>query len=553
MREIILGATFAEFIDELIVKSPCTFEIRHPNAVRSFGPGWAYQRADLLRRALDQRFPEGSIDGNIFDPKKQKEAESRKRKLDEIRNMASSKMDLFGPIEQALPGDMGSLRVHLPYFNLKDGPSILFFKIVDDLIYPLDQEEDDDDETENELGREAATITRESWRGFSTSVGSTKMPRNTKRQYRPILMTNFPVIVELDIVDHATISIDRNSLVLDGEKDVRRVVRETCLSLFENFARHQKSSPYVEATVELLRDNEFELPPDLKGLSGLYWIFPANPKEDIFVWRPIAFPAILNLDGSSRSDRLLNGRLDTARAYKDEIRGFDLDSNASIEPLGVLAPARILLCKRRRKLRIALLYETGSDFRVDRRLIAEFPEEWAHVIAIKYNSQTIYNRNCSLNRRMSSNGWQELKSVQSNRVLHSDVLPSMSPADTRLELLSRVAQSNSEVASAFILYYCDMLDCEDWNSLRAADLKSWQAVFQLAGFGSSSDFVVFWQYDGEDDDGLLLRLSVDGATKLKGHVSPGGHPCLPIPSEQWWLDGDNRNGIRRGMTGAKRN
>jgi hypothetical protein len=154
---------------------------------------------------------------------------------------------------------------------------------------------------------------------------------------------------------------------------------------------------------------------------------------------------------------------------------------------------------------------------------------------------------------MSSNGWQELKSVQSNRVLHSDVLPSMSPADTRLELLSRVAQSNSEVASAFILYYCDMLDCEDWNSLRAADLKSWQAVFQLAGFGSSSDFVVFWQYDGEDDDGLLLRLSVDGATKLKGHVSPGGHPCLPIPSEQWWLDGDNRNGIRRGMTGAKRN
>jgi hypothetical protein len=68
-------------------------------------------------------------------------------------------------------------------------------------------------------------------------------------------------------------------------------------------------------------------------------------------------------------------------------------------------------------------------------------------------------------------------------------------------------------------------------------MSNWITVFQLAGFNSDQDFVLYWLFDNEGDDGFLLRLSIDGATKLRGHVLPGGHPLLPLPNERWWLDG----------------
>jgi hypothetical protein len=549
MRGLILDTSFVEFIDRLIVKSPCVFEIRHPKRVRSFGPGWAYQRVDLLQRALDQRFPEGSVVDGISDPKKQKDAEVRKKELDEIRSIASSTMDLFGPIEQVLPNDIGSLRVHLPYFNLKDGPSLIFFKIIDDLIHPLRHENADEDQIE--LGKDGATIVRESWRGFSISTDpiDSDSPRYRGNEHRSIFSTDLPVIVELDIVDEATISIDRNSLVLDSGKDVREVVKEACLLLLKNFARHHKSSPYTEAAIALLRETEFELPADLMELSGNHWIFPANSKEDIFVWRPVAFPAVLNLDGPSRGDRLLNGPSGLGPSYRDEIRPFDFNSSAQIDPLGVLAPSRILLCKGRRKLRLALLCERGSGLPVDERLIAEFPEEWIRVIAIENdNEQTIYNRNSSLIRQAGRDAWQEFKALQFGERAGPERRP---PDEWRAAVLSRVAQTNPEIASAFILYYCDRWGSEEWNSLKAANSESWLTTFNLAGLGSSRDFVGFWRLS-DDNDGVLLRLSVDGATKLRGHVLPGGHMTLPIPNGRWWLDGANHDRGRSKKTGAKK-
>jgi hypothetical protein len=553
-KDLILGQKFNDFVDDLLIKTPCVFEFRHLSATKSFGPGWAHQKADLLQRTLDVNFPEGTVDANISDPKEKKEAEANKKKLDQFRNEASSKMNLFGPVEEVLPNDMGMLRVHLPYFDLDEGPSLLFFSTIDGLIHPLTQEDDEDD---LEVGRRLDSISRESWRGFSTSMaainssGSSRSLRYSRSSYRSRVRINLPAIVELDFVDRAKISIDRNSLEIDDENnDVGKSVRRVCLSLLETFAGYQGLSPYAGITIALLGERGVELSPELKAHSGVYWIFPTGSKEDVFMWRQIAFPAILNLDGASKDDRLVNERMEEGSPFKDEIREFDLDGTSDIEPLSILAPARILLFRRRRKFRLGLLYDAASTSKRDRRLIAEFPDEWAHIIAIEYNSSTIYNGSCPLSKRAGSDGWHQLQNIQAGSSLLSE-LKSLVDVDSLVDfdlfedsaaptsvLLSRVAKTNPETAAAFILYYSYKLDCEEWNSAKSADEQNWLAIFELAGMSSCSDFVVFWEFNSNGNDGILLRLSVEGAIKLKGHVLPGGHPTLPTPKEQWWLDSD---------------
>lgn len=245
------------------------------------------------------------------------------------------------------------------------------------------------------------------------------------------------------------------------------------------------------------------------------------------MWRPINFPAILNLDGSRRDDRLLVDASNLTHGYRDEIRLFDVqDLGDSIEPLGNFTPTKILFCKRRRKFRLALLYDANLPLRTDKRLVAEFPAEWARFIAVEYNGKTIYNESSSLNRHVDSDSWREFISLRRG-------------LDAVDVMLSIVAQASRKMASAFILHECDERDCDDWNRLRTANLSSWMAVFRLAGFNSDQDFVLYWQLNNEGDDGFLLRLSIDGATKLRGHVLPGGHAMLPSPKEEgWWLDGN---------------
>ena len=306
VKNLISERRFQQFIDELIIRTPCVFELRHLGTEKSFGPGWAHKKADLLQRALDRSFPEGSVDGDILDPKEKKEREARKKALDQIRILASSKMDLFGPIEEELPSGMGKLRVHLPYFNLNDGPSFLFFNVTDGVIRPLTQE-DDEDEDEIELGRRLGTIARESWRGFSTSMatdtssGSPKWIRYSERRFRSSFRTNLPVIVELDFVDGAKISIDRNSLEIGSLMEVNKFVHQACLLLLRNFATYQGSSPYAGITIALLDEEGFELSPELKALSGVHWIFPANSKEDALSLAEDCFPCY------SQSRRIISG------------------------------------------------------------------------------------------------------------------------------------------------------------------------------------------------------------------------------------------------------
>jgi hypothetical protein len=533
IKELILGAEFSDLIGGLIVKSPCVFETQHPSLAKSIGPGWADKKSDLLERVLEETFPERLLDDDISDSKARKEAESHKRYWDEIRSEASSRLDLFGPIEQVLPNDMGTFRIHLPYFKLDNGPSLLFFKIAEGKILPLAKDQNWD-EHEVQLAMLPTPILRQSWRGFSSLYGgedkvgssqpsfSPNMPHATRarRRFGYRSQLSLPAIVELDIVDNASISVDRNSLVVADEAVMFEAVRFASLQLLERFAKFQRPSPYTEATISMLSENKFEMARDLKKLAGVFWIFPFDQKQSAFFWRPINFPAVLNLDGVHPSDRLLN-RSNSASSCKDEVRDFL--RKRYVEPFTNLSPARIILSNLHRKLRLALTYEANSADRIDGRLIAEFPSEWAHIAVIEYDDNTVYNRDSFLIKLMGTNGWRELLK------LRPGVL-------TRRVLMDQIAQTNSEIASAFIAYNCDECDHEDWNSLRAASLTSWTAVFKMAGFKSTEDFLLCWRVSRDDDDDFLLRLSIDGATKLKGRVRPGGHTLLPVPSDDWWLN-----------------
>jgi hypothetical protein len=530
MADMVLGSEFSAFLDDLLVRTPCVFEFRHKDKVKSCGPGWAWQEADLVRSLMERRFP--SVVADAPHPLEKKQAEIR----EELRKLASQKLRLHGPFEQNLPDDMGSVRIYVPYFDLDGGPSRLLFRIADGLIRPVRV---DDDDYENAIGMPVLPVVRRSWRGFATSAEQAQPKEGAlpprRARYRPLFNPSTPLVVETDVVDQATISIDRDTLFIKEPQRFRTAINDACSTALKDFAKHHANSPYVELTLAHLGDNKPRLPDDLKSLSGTHWMFPANAKEDEFVWRRIAFPALMNLDGPGQDDRLTQGKAEVGRPYKDEIRLFEVEPNEEIELFDLREPSRLLICKRRSKLQLALLFEEQSALRVDARWIAEFPEDWAHVVAINYGSRTIYNRHSPLARFVTNNGWREYIDISQAKPRPSaDGIA----RDVVVDQLARVAQTNAGVAAAFILGKCDELTSDEWQKLKDAAPPDWMTVFALAGLRSSQDFVVHWNFDREDRDGYLLRLSIDGVTKLAGHVEPGDHFALPLPKDPRWLDFD---------------
>jgi hypothetical protein len=82
---------------------------------------------------------------------------------------------------------------------------------------------------------------------------------------------------------------------------VNKFVHQACLLLLRNFATYQGSSPYAGITIALLDEEGFELSPELKALSGVHWIFPANSKEDALSLAEDCFPCY------SQSRRIISG------------------------------------------------------------------------------------------------------------------------------------------------------------------------------------------------------------------------------------------------------
>src|SRR5262249_23253386 len=71
--------------------------------------------------------------------------------------------------------------------------------------------------------------------------------------YRALFSSvNLPIVVEMDVVDQATISIDRNSLVIKEPRAALHAFRTACDDALEEFAKYQASSPYLDATIALL-------------------------------------------------------------------------------------------------------------------------------------------------------------------------------------------------------------------------------------------------------------------------------------------------------------
>jgi hypothetical protein len=393
MKDLFAGEQFRSFVDEAITRAPCVFEFRHLGRAKSFGPGWAWDESDLLRFALDNKLPK--LERSEDDLEKSEDHKALIKARVEIRKLAGERLKLFGPFEHKLPGEMGVMRLYVPYFALDDGASVLFFKAVGQLIRRVAIPYDDED-----FGVLLDPAIRRSWRGFSTSMAVGEVTSMSPGRYfqdaRYIRTSNFttslPIAIEMDFLDHATISIDRNSLVVASSGDAPKIFREACVSALVNFAQFQKASPYLEATIAFFRESNLEVPEELKDLSGRYWIFPAEGDEDAFSWREIRFPAVLNLDEPSEEYRLSRRCSEKNRLYRDEVRRFVLDSEIREHPFSDLVPTRLLLFRRDRRFQIALLFETRDTSRVEEELIARFPEKWERLIAIEYNGgMTIYN------------------------------------------------------------------------------------------------------------------------------------------------------------------
>jgi hypothetical protein len=164
-----------------------------------------------------------------------------------------------------------------------------------------------------------------------------------------------------------------------------------------------------------------------------------------------------------------------------------------------------------------LVFDDNKHCRVG-PLAARFPDDWADVLAIKYETLTVYNSQHPLYNLVTQESWAEYNELEANRMPR--------------ELVERAAQGPRSRAASFLLNHARR-DSEFWNALRDNYSEELRSIFSLAGLVGSYERFRIWEVEGG-----VHTVSIAGSHFLEGRVSsslPGS--LLPVPTDPMWLWG----------------
>ncbi len=443
--------SFRLFLSLLVAKAPCNVEINAFNFSRLVGPGWVEEADQHIEQILKEDF-EGGVDRRF---RSQDEVNiEAERKWSAVRAVARSKLRFFGSMEGLLPNDMGAFRLMLPYFELQAGPSLGFLHEVDGQISQLPN---------NNLCILSLSRLKVSWRGFAISGGNVDGLLDA-------ICRSIPVIVELDIVQQAKISVNRESLTLENRDQLITFLHQRINSLVSAFLKFQAGSPYVALTLGFIDSAYFHsgitkqakmpaLPDDGVDYSELrtWWIAQDISLDDRrLVWRKIRFPAIERDDnpGDDLSNELLraNGLADELVSLSPRYR--------RLSPLPGIWPDRLIIVDAP-ALDLAAVYDANCHKGPP---LAElfgpgspvmFPPEWSDVAVIETPDRIFLNKDHPVLKALTADLWFEFHENRGDN-------PSF-------DVVSGLA--TREMAAAWLLFHFDE-DAGFWQSFQRKDVLS---------------------------------------------------------------------------------
>ncbi len=254
------------YIKKIVRVSPCRFEIKNGNLTHNHGPGWVHNFTEMavgIENELGQRY----IDRDEVKSIEKIEAEvDTERTLLTLRAEALKSIRYDGPVSGSLSSQSGTYRVHIPYFDIKGEASPGFINSLDDRIRPF---------PDGKLFWFPPTGLFISWRGFTVSV---PFPR---------ISAQISLIIELDLVAGATVSLDRTRAQLDEHSPLLGELKEIVRSATDQFFQHRRPTRYRELSVIwALRNRQ----------ASHFWGFTeavdGNGQPSVVEWRKVGFPAV---------------------------------------------------------------------------------------------------------------------------------------------------------------------------------------------------------------------------------------------------------------------
>lgn len=160
-------------------------------------------------------------------------------------------------------------------------------------------------------------------------------------------------------------------------------------------------------------------------------------------------------------------------------------------------------------------------------LAAQFPDEWAEVLAITGDKFIVYNSQHPIWRDISQEAWMEYFKLKAKL--------------KREALIAGVAQGNRGLAASFLADHVRE-EGEFWNALHDNFYEELRNIFRLADLVRSSENFKVWKTGYE---GGILIVSNAGARFLEGRLLNSASSLLPVPTGSEWFMGARRVPGRR--------
>ena len=368
-------------IRRLVTKVPCNFQITSSNLDFTCPPGWVSTIKDLKSLHFNAKRNRVSNRETPLTSILKKSLDLQKEPLEKrIAELSEATIQFDGPYHFPI-GDIGEIRIHVPFFEIDGDVTLHFFESRNADIIP---------DPDNNLFQPRPSRYLRSWRGFSI----TPKRDSARYEYDRYNQRSYSLFCEVDLVKGGQIAVDRTSIEMDDRRLLHETITNSIDSALSTFFSKNPSSIYsvLDADWTLWRSDE--------NLRPIYrWIFEDRSEKTITrVFRDISFPAIAEIVERVQGQYTIS---QNRRERHNIVNILFLygRSGQTIQPLYNVQPTKLMLSETP-YLAPFLLYEKGASWICTSRVSVEMPPEWDNMLCVG-PARKIFNKNHVLFKAVS--------------------------------------------------------------------------------------------------------------------------------------------------------
>ncbi len=506
-------ASVLEYVDRVLMRAPCRFRLSSTlpeSRSISLGAGWCWDETRLkslvVTRPSRYSHRDDEIARELLPIARREKLEAEERHWEQVIEEARSCMR-FATKEGELPDKLGQFRIHLPYFDLPGGPSLVFLRA----------QRSDGELAVEKIGMGYCYIPSVpafyAWKGIRLAPGHRTGMVPVDR-HSVVRFSEF-AIVEIDWIrpEVGRILVNRETVELKapGAQTLEWLEAE-CTDLVRSFVNEHSGSPYDWLNYRKVGSESLVH-------TGPYWLsVDEDPGQQRAFWRQVDFPLTTALIFAYlpakriRQLKLKENVVSVVRClgeYNDDDPYDGLAWNSrNLSPNRVVAiyPSQHILYR----FTVAPLW-TG-DSSIDGAthaagMTCAFPPKWSHISGVQFDVYSglhepcvIWNPRHPLLRSIDAASWEWCREIFNS---------SLDPLPQKGALLM-----HSGRAATWILLCLRQEKSDLWDGLKDRDpsflIDLWRVVFGGKSGSGKHSFPPLYEWVENPTSSRLRILSPAG-------------------------------------------